>query len=489
MNSLKFTNMNPVLGLLLIGLMGISMGSVFSFITEISIQYVVILEIIFIVSGICIYTGRTKQIFTAILLVTIPINIDKTFFFDEFHSGGVQGLVISIWSIALIVLYIAWLIESWNRKNKEVAYFPHITIPMVLLILISVLSMIKSVYLSLSLYAIIQTLKVFLLFFYIANNIRSEKDYKLILYILLGTFFFEIGMGYFQYFLNDFIDLSIFSDAEKATTRELGSRKIVTVYGTLSGDACFGDYLSLNLFVVLALLNSRIKLKRKSILLPIFAAGIMLLIFTFSRGAWIGFGSGFFLFLLLKFLFNLKNPRIYVTFLLFVMIVLIVGFAFQDLIIERFYGEDYGSAESRIPMMQIAFEMIRNNLFYGVGINNYTRVVTMYDPTGLTYVYLQPVHNLFLQLTAEIGIFGLIVFLWIIARIYITAIGSIFKSNDFFQNQSIGLISGITALLIHGLVNNATIGMDPFILFWVFAGLIHAITRVKNNQSHSTRTT
>ncbi len=479
MNSLKFTNLNPVLGLILIGLMGIGMGGVFSFITEISIQYVVLLGIIFIIAGICLYSGRTKQIFTAILLVTIPINIDKTLFFHEFHSGGVQGLIVSIWSIALTVLYITWFIESWNRKCKEIAYFPRITIPMVLLILISMLSMMKSVYLSLSGYAIIQTLKVFLLFFYIANNIQSENEYKFILHVMLWTLVFEIGLGFFQYFMNDFVDLSILSDNERAVTRELGSKKIVTVYGTLSGDARFGDYLSLNLFLVLALLNSKIKWIKKSILLFIFASGIMLLIFTFSRGVWMGFASGLFLFLFLKFLFNLKDPKTYFTLFLFILIVLIVGFVFRDLIIERFFGEDHGSAESRVPMMQIAFEMIKKNLLLGVGINNYTRVVTMYDPTGLTYVYLQPVHNLFLQLAAEIGIFGLIVFLWIIVRIYITAIGSIFKSNDFFQNQSIGLISGITAVLIHGLVNNASIGMDPFILFWVFAGFIHAISKIK----------
>ncbi len=480
--TLKLSNINPVVGFIIIGTIGILTGSIFSFVTDISLQYAIILGTILIISGFCLYTGKTRQILTAILLVTIPINVDKSLFLIEEHTGGAKGLIVSIWSITLIILYIAWLMENWNKNGEKIYYFPKITIPMGLIICISILSMLKSVNISLSIFAIVQMLNVFLLFFYIANNVRTEKEYQFILYILFLTLFFEIGIGYFQYFMNKFVDLSIFSDTEKSSTRELGARKIVTVYGTLTGDARFGDYLSLMLFLVLGSVISKIKLYKRIIFIPLFAAGVMLLIFTFSRGAWIGFGSGLFLFLLLKMIFNLKNPKMYISLLLFVSIALTVTFVFKDLIMERFYGEDYGSAESRIPMMQIGFEIIKKNPFFGIGINNYVGVMALYDPTGLSYVWHHPVHNVFIQLTAEIGIFGLITFLWIIAVIYKVCIQSISKSSEFYQNQLTGLIAGITAVLIHGLVNNGTIDSDPFILFWAFVGFIFSIcTKINQN--------
>ncbi|MCJ7813603.1 O-antigen ligase family protein [bacterium] len=481
MTALKFSNINPFIGIFLVGTMGIFLGSIFSFVMNISLQYTIILGTILIVSGLCLYTGKTKQILTTIMLVTIPINVDKSLFLNEAHTGGVKGLVISIWSIALIILYFVWFFESWYGKERKTYSFPRITIPMGLLICISILSILKSVNISLSIFAIVQMLNVFLLFFYIANNVRSEKEYQFIIFVLFAIFFFEIVLGYFQYFMNKFVDLNIFSDVEKASTRELASRKIVTVSGTLTGDARFGDYLSLMLFLVLGSVISKIKLYKRVIFIPMFAAGIMLLIFTFSRGAWIGFGSGLFLFLLLKMMFNLKNPRMYISLLLFVLIALTVTFVFKDLIAERFYGEDYGSAESRIPMMQIGFEIIKKNPLLGIGMNNYTRVMALYDPTGLSYVWHHPVHNVFIQLTAEIGIFGLIVFLWINTTVYVIGIKFIKNSNEFYQNQMTGLIAGITAVLVHGMVNNGTIDTDPFILFWALVGLIFAISKINEN--------
>ena len=55
-------------------------------------------------------------------------------------------------------------------------------------------------------------------------------------------------------------------------------------------------------------------------------------------------------------------------------------------------------------MMIIAFEIIKSNPIFGIGINNYIHVAPFYDTTGLTYTYLQPVHNIYLQLAAPLRI-------------------------------------------------------------------------------------
>lgn len=463
------------------GSAGIAAGCIVSAFMKISYTYCMVMGVGLVLVTVLIWTKRPKKILTAILFVTIPINIDKSLFLDESHIGGVPGLVLSAWSIALFSLYFIWCIEHWTGKGKKVHYFPWMTIPMVSLLMISVLSMTKSVRISLSLFQIFQMIKVFLLFFYIANNVRSEKDFKFILYLLFTTLIFEIGIGYYQYLTNDYVDLTILSDASRHKPRELGDEKIMSVSGTFYGDARFGDYLILVCFLVLASLMSRDKIYKKLIYFPMLSAGIILIVFTFSRGAWLGFGIGLLLFSVFQLFYSTKKPSTFLQFLLIVLVAATVFYVFKDLITERITGEDYGSAESRIPMMQIGYEMIKAHPILGVGINNYTRVMAFYDPTGLSYVWDQPVHNVFIQLTAEIGIFGLLSFIWICVMLYVYSIRSMSRSNDFIRHHVVGLTAGISALFVHGMVNNATIATDPFILFWAFVGLLCSIYQMSSN--------
>lgn len=474
---------NKMIGVLLLSLISMIAGLALSFFLRIGYRYLFLSEVVLFIFMIAALNRRIKRFFLAFLVIMIPVNIDKSLFLISDHSGGVPGLVISAWSLILLSLYIIWFIECSTGNKRTVHYFPQITIPLGLLLAISILSIVKSVSIQLSIFQIVQLIKVCLLLFYIANNIHTEKDYKFILNILFATLFLEICLGYYQYFINDFIDLGILSDVTPYKARELGHRTIMSVTGTLTGDGRFADYLSLILSVLLASLLSRGKTIVKLIYLSFFASGIMLLIFTFSRGAWIGFGIGLVFFLVLQIIHSRKRVANYIKIFTLAFLAFIIIYSFRDLIFERIYGEDYGSALSRLPMMRIGLEMIKANPILGVGINNYVTTMSKYDPIGLSYVYHQPVHNVIIQLTAEVGISGLLTFLWFILTLYVYGIKYMMKSNEFFKNQMIGLMTGITALFIHGLFNNATIATDPFILFWLFGGLILSITKMNQQKS------
>ena len=473
---------NRIIVLFIIGVISIIAGLVMFSLMKISYSLIILAEAVLFVTIIVMLARKIKRFLWGILLITIPINIDKNFFLNNSHTGGVEGLVISVWSLVLLSLYIIWLIEYWTVKKEKIHYFSRAIIPLGILLVISIISLSKSVVIDLSLFQIFQFLKVFLLFFYIANNVRTEKDYNFILFILFITLFFEMCLGYYQRITNDYIDLGIFSDAKQRKARELGTVTILGVSGTMSGGHPFADYLTLVLSVLLASLISKGKLFLKVIYLILFTSGIPLIIFTISRGGWSGFIIGLSLFLVLKLILSKNKLLNVVKILALVSITVIFIFSFREIIFNRIYGDDSGSAESRIPMMEIGYEVIKPNPILGVGINNYTVVMEKYDPTGLTYLYKHPVHNIYLHLAAEIGIPGLIAFLWFIITLYVYALKYLKKSNEFFVNQTLGILMGITALLVHGFVNSATIATNPYILFWVYAGLIFAIPNIEQKK-------
>ena len=80
-------------------------------------------------------------------------------------------------------------------------------------------------------------------------------------------------------------------------------------------------------------------------------------------------------------------------------------------------------------------------------------------------------HNIFLQIGAEMGIIGLVIFLWLILSIYREGLNYIKLNQGLMVNIIIGLLGGITAFLIHGLFDAASIGSKLFLFLWLVSQL------------------
>lgn len=457
-------------------LLGILGGGISIFFSKLPVIYLVLFELILLIGCIILFYQKVQLSLLAALILTLTINIDKTFCFSPGHTGGVPGFVISAWFIVLIGLYFLWFMKWYKGTAASINFFPHLSIPMIILFTFALISLVKASEVHFSIFQIFQMMKVFLLFFFIANNIKTTREYKLIFIVLIVAFVGELILAYYQHYVNDYVDLGVLSDSKPHRARQIGEREIMAVYGTTSGSHRFASYLIMILPVLLTMILSRTKFWLRTLYGILFINGLVILIFTFSRGGWIGFAVGISLLFILKLYKPVNRIPRYLQIFLCVILVLFTVFYFKEEIFLRITGEDYGSAYSRIPMMQIAFEIIKANPIFGVGLNNYTVVMPSYDSTGITYTYFQPVHNVFLQLVAEIGIGGLLVFIIFIIMLYRTAIITLRKADEFHREHLIGLICGITAMLVHQSMNNGTIDAEAFELFWVFAGLIAAFS-------------
>src|SRR5438132_10740681 len=118
--------------------------------------------------------------------------------------------------------------------------------------------------------------------------------------------------------------------------------------------------------------------------------GGVALIFTFSRGAWIAL---VFAIVVLCFVqwrqrgISLKRPIA-----IFVVIALLY-LPLHGVLSERLFGNDHGSAESRIPLNKLAFRMIADNPVLGVGANNFTSAMDQYATSEFRHEWLWAVHN------------------------------------------------------------------------------------------------
>jgi len=433
-----------------------------------------------VIPFIAILTGSPKRLLLSLLILCIPFNVDKSFFLQPGHTGGAVGLSISIWEISLFFLIAIWISEMLFKKDQEIHLLAKWSIPFFCLIGFGLLSMVKSSNISLSIFEIIQLTKVYLLFFYIANNIKTERDLRYLVLILFITLFLEASLGLFQYFSGRSFDLAVLGGGKEKFAMTLATKSTLRVPGTFGTSNAFGSYLIMLLPLLLSVFFFATKRTHKFLYISLLILGAILLILTLSRGAWVGFTASVAVILFLTYAKSGSKLKTIFVGGFFLITVAILIFTFSETILLRFYADDHGSAMSRIAMMRTAFEMIKANPFLGVGINNYCQVMANYDPTGLASVYLQPVHNVYLQIAAEIGIFGLCVFLWLIFVLYREALRDFKKTADSVSFVRFGLVGGITALLVHSLVNNGSLGDDIFILFWLLAGLLVATVRISS---------
>jgi len=264
-------------------------------------------------------------------------------------------------------------------------------------------------------------------------------------------------------------------------------RPLSRISGTWASYNDFAWYLTFMLPISMSLLFSRIRGIYRSMCGLALVAGIGALICTLSRAGWFSFVIATLIVALFSFLkakgrSGLNNFSIsIVSILIIISIIGTVNPQFLNIVNRRIFSDDYEAARSRIPQMQIASNIIGTHPFLGVGINNYTEVMQDYDTTDIKLTSITPyqVHNIFLQIAAEMGIIGLAIFIWLIFMVYVEGLRHIKSSEGSMSAIGIGVVAGITAFLIHGLVDAASLGNHLFLIFWLFAGIIVALGRIK----------
>lgn len=463
---------------------GIICGLFILFLTFLPTKWGVLGVIGMMVPFVAVLTGDVKRFFLAILVFALPIQLDITIRHSG-HLGGAAGFIISLFDITLAILYILWISELVKNK-KRINFFPQISLPFFFLLSMATLSMASAPFPKLSLFEIVQVFKMYLGFLYIANNIKSKKEIQFVIAFLLLGLFLESLLGLAQYKFDRPLVPSILGGPESLRSIRLG-KPLSRISGTWASYNDFAWYLTFILPISMSLLFSRIRGIYKSMCGLTLVAGIGALICTLSRAGWFSFVIAALVVLLLNFAKTRGKTGLnnFATSIFAILIIIsIIGTVnpqFLNIVNRRTFSDDYDAARSRIPQMQVALNIIKTNPLLGVGINNYTEVMHDYDTTDikLTSITRHQVHNIFLQIAAEMGIVGLAIFIWLVLMVYKEGLSYIKSSESTMSGIVIGIIAGTTAFLIHGLVDAASLGNQLFLIFWFFTGIVIAIRKIE----------
>lgn len=307
-------------------------------------------------------------------------------------------------------------------------------------------------------------------YFLIINTVCTSANVKRCIGVVLFSACTEGVIGVLEWFFGALStrwqDMSLFS--------EINGR----IVGTFANPNVLGEFFLLTipfLFAILAIAGSSAKKICVLVLIGITGAS---LVFTWSRGAWIGILLGLLVFGILT---SQKNFMLFTV--LGISLPLLTS-ALPVTLLSRFTSITNLSDSStayRLNIWKGCLSMAKEYLWCGIGTGIDT-FQTVYPHFALEGIDTAPhSHSLYMEILIEHGLLGLLLFLLIIF-LFVQSVFSYLRHSNKQTAMTMRLFScaglcAVLAFLIHGFTDYVWYNYRVFCLFWMILALTSSCRR------------
>ena len=401
-----------------------------------------------------------------------------SFFCLPFAKAGVETFIwvaIFIWLLKRTLGYRTgafWGMLPETKLNKALGIF----------ILANLISVIFSTHFGLSLRGLVgKELKFLIIYFMLVEVVNSKERLKAVLTTIIVSVVLMIADAAVQYFsAKDFLRGNLYT-------------RLTASFSSSNGFAAWLIVI-IPLFLGLLVSGKAVGKRLKSLLLVLSILLSACLLMTYTRGAWLGCAIGLSLigYYAIKGS-SLKTKRILLLSsisLLFLFLILprpirnimkdvgSMNFRLSQTLNQRLGSVmkiSEGSSLIRINLWQESLMIMKDYPLTGCGLNTYSKVAPHYKRFEGGGIYP---HNSFLQMGAEIGLLGLFAFLWLLFVFFKEGFRFFRKTGNFIV---LGLLSGISAFLVHAFFDTHLYSLQLVILFWFMLGLTVSIMNLEDN--------
>ena len=398
---------------------------------------------------------------------------------ERIPSLPIAGFTLKINHILGILLILFYTIRLLKKREKfKINY---ITIPLLGLLFFISLSLFQSARPLLSLVTFFQIVFTFILFQIIASQIDTIKKFEKIVQIIKISAFIVILFAGWQ-FVGDMLNLPIWITG----LRELYTQKVFgfpRVHAFSLEPLYLGNYLFLPLSIFVAEIFQG---KKNWVNLTGFILTSIVIFMTLSRGAILAY----LVFVLLLFFFypkktlTVKNltflsSNLSLAIILIVVILSILGAEKRASFYNQLTLKDYQITETvmgRLNTYEVAWQAFKEKPLTGIGLFNYGPYATGYD---LENPFVQQiVNNEYLEILAEIGMFGLVLFIGIIILIIYAGFRGVKLAKESEMGTYLAILTiGFVAVLVqyNFFSTLAIIGI------WVYVSLLVSLYNLITN--------
>ncbi len=384
--------------------------------------------------------------------------------------------------VFVVLTLVVWLAQGLARRNLRLPHLP-LLLPLAIFLSAALMSLWDAV--ELPIYGVPELVKwgqILLLFLFVSDHLTPRR-LPWLLGILLVTGVFQAGVGIWQFGLR--------GDGPEHFAILGGD--FYRAYGTFEQPNPYAGYLGLTLPLALGPLTALVRGKLvdrytssdlsiyqstglpTNRLLPVLilaggAAAAMLaaLGMSWSRGAWLGWGAALLAMvvalprrmrwgMLLVVVLVLGGLGLYATGLLPPSVVARLTDFVRDVRFEDVRGVGINDANyavvERLAHWQAAMEMVRYNLWTGVGFGCYEPAYPDFALINWP-VALGHAHNYYLNVAAETGLIGLVAYLFLWGMVFWHTWQVTRRAKGLYRGIAIGLLGTWTHLSVHHFLDN-----------------------------------
>jgi putative inorganic carbon (hco3(-)) transporter len=417
--------------------------------------------------------GQLERLLLAAIVLDISFPIDKHFDYQTSSAalGALGGLSVSVTTIAIVMLYGLWIAEALSvRGTHEHRRRLAVSVPLALYLAFVAIAATGARDTALASFELMLLVQTFLVFVYIANRVRTRSDVRFIVVLLVAGLALQAFLTVWLRYTGQ--DLRIGALSGRVDVRsDAGSSPTERIGGTVGSPNTAAAYFTLLIAPALALLLTSVPRRYKQLAFLAFPLGAVAVILTLSRGGWVALGLSIMVFCIVA-LWRGWLPLPY--FLLIAGVFLLALLPFHDVIAERVTGSDEGSAQSRFPLMQLAWNVIKDHPLTGVGTNNFAVVLPQYVTPQFSSDWIYTVHNKYLLVWAEVGLGGLIAFVWFLVETLRKGWACVKSADPLIAPIALGFTAAVVGQMAH-MFFDIFHSRPQVQSLWIVAGVITAM--------------
>ncbi len=401
----------------------------------------------------------------------------------------VLGLPMTLLEAMLLILFIVWLLDTVLKKRfdqvKEKIKFL-LKIKVLLAAILFLLSATLSVFISPKLTAAAGLWKAYFiepfLFWLIFIDVADNKLIKKVFYSLGGSAIILSVIAFYQKISGQLISNPFWAaEATRRVNSVFPYPNALALY--LAPIFIIGLYMFLKMIDKTYNNSGDIKKRLKIIFwwtVVLFSA--LAIYFTKSKGAWLAILTA----LVGGVYFNKGRFKKALIMVLFILCFFVLGLWLTDKVnlsgMATVAGGD--SISVRLEMWRETWQMLKGKWLTGAGLAGYQSAVQPFHSKPYIEIYLYP-HNIIFNFWSEIGMWGLIAFGWLVFIFYRTAYK--LANNSPAREYYLMLLSVMTVILVHGLVDVPYFKNDLSLFFWLVIGFLNASQLLRDREKSANK--
>lgn len=318
-------------------------------------------------------------------------------------------------------------------------------------------------------------LSFIMFYFVVVNTIRTKQQWIALIKLFLVSAFVVSLYGVAQNFLGvnsteSWLDENMFQNIK------------VRVYSFFNNPNVLGEFLVVTIPLTAAVIWGKIREEHKTVFGIIFITMAACMIFTWSRGAWLGM-----LFACALFFVIMDKRWVIIGVLALLLLPLLMVLSGNTTILERIMSVGNTADTStayRVSIWRASIDIIRNFWLSGIGIGSeaFKKVYPAYALSGAGFALHS--HNLYLQIWVEMGLIGICslisMILMFVKQVFSKKIIGIRRTSNYAK-IIIAIGAGVLGFMLQGLTDYVWYNYKILMTFWVFIALgisgVNALTK------------